>query len=89
VQRWEDLPKDPQILANEYISFYQHELTGRVYPMVNLPMKLAATPTVRLGRAPLLGEHTAEILTDILGYKKEEVPALIKEIGEPVPTFSE
>jgi crotonobetainyl-CoA:carnitine CoA-transferase CaiB-like acyl-CoA transferase len=89
VQRWEDLPKDPQILANEYISFYQHELTGRVYPLVNLPMKLAATPTVRLGRAPLLGEHTAEILTGILGYKSEEVPALIKEIGEPVPTFSE
>ncbi len=89
VQRWEDLPKDPQVLANEYISFYQHELTGRIYPMVNLPIQLAAMPTVRLGKAPLLGEHTEEILTDILGYKKEEVPALIKEIGEPIPTFGE
>ncbi|MFH0847078.1 MAG: CoA transferase [Chloroflexota bacterium] len=89
VQRWEDLPSDPQCLANEYISFYQHELTGRVYLMVNLPMKLTATPVVRLGRAPLLGEHTAQILSDVLGYKKEEVPALIKEIGEPVATFGE
>ncbi len=89
VQRWEELPSDPQVLANEYISFNKHELTGRTYPMVNLPMKLAAMSTVRLGRAPLLGEHTADILTDILGYKKEKVPALIKEIGEPVATFGE
>jgi crotonobetainyl-CoA:carnitine CoA-transferase CaiB-like acyl-CoA transferase len=89
VQRWEELPRDPQCLANQYISFYQHELTGRVYPMVNLPMQLTATPVIRLGRAPLLGEHTEEILTDVLGYNKEEVPALIKDIGEPVATFGE
>ncbi|MFH1638874.1 MAG: CoA transferase [Chloroflexota bacterium] len=89
VQRWEDLPKDSQVLANEYVTFYEHPLTREIYPLVNLPMTWTETPARRVGRAPLLGEHTAEILTDILGYKKEDVPQLIKDIGEPTPSFGE
>ncbi|MBA7711538.1 hypothetical protein ES703_120504 [subsurface metagenome] len=38
---------------------------------------------MRQGRAPLLGEHTEEILVDILGYKKEDMPKLLDEIGHP------
>jgi len=30
-----------------------------------------------------LGEHTEEILVDILGYKKEDMPKLLDEIGRP------
>jgi crotonobetainyl-CoA:carnitine CoA-transferase CaiB-like acyl-CoA transferase len=89
VQKWDDLPTDPQVIANEYTSKYTHDLTGETYDVVNLPAKFTETPAMRLGRAPLLGEHTAEILTDLLGYKKEDVPRLIEEIGKPVPTFGE
>ncbi len=89
VQKWDDLPSDPQVIANEYISKYTHDLTGETYDIVNLPAKFGETPAMRLGRAPLLGEHTAEILTGVLGYKPEEVPKLIEEIGKPVPTFGE
>ncbi len=38
---------------------------------------------MKLGRAPLLGEHTEEILVNILGYKKGDVPKLLDEIGRP------
>ncbi len=83
VQRFEDLPDDPQVKANEYMTDYTHPLTGETYKYQNLPIQLRETPIMRQGRAPLLGEHTEEILVDILGYKKEDVPKLIDEIGRP------
>ena len=83
VQKWEELPNDPQVIANEYLTDYTHPLTGETYKYQNLPMQFGETPAVRQGRAPLLGEHTEEILVDILGYKKEDMPRLLDEIGRP------
>lgn len=83
VQKWEELPNDPQVIANEYMSDYVHPLTGLSYKYQNLPMQFGETPAVRRGRAPLLGEHTEEILVDILGYRKEDVPKILDEIGRP------
>lgn len=84
VQHWEDLPGDIQVQANEYMSEYTHPLTGVTYKYQNLPMQFRETPAVKYGRAPLLGEHTAEILVKTLGYSLEEVPKLLEEIGKPV-----
>ena len=83
VQRFEDLPDDPQVIANEYLTDYTHPLTGETYKYQNLPIQLRETPIMRQGRAPLLGEHTEEILVDILGYQKEDMPRLLDEIGHP------
>ena len=83
VQKVEDLPDDPQVIANEYITDYTHPLTGETYKYQNLPMQFRGTPAVRQGRAPLLGEHTEEILVDILGYKKEDTPKILDELGRP------
>ncbi len=83
VQHWEELPNDPQVIANKYMSDYTHPLTGVTYKYQNLPMQFSETPAVKYGRAPLLGEHTAEILVKTLGYSPEEVPKLIEEIGKP------
>jgi crotonobetainyl-CoA:carnitine CoA-transferase CaiB-like acyl-CoA transferase len=84
IQKWEDLPTDPQVISNEYITPYTHPATGLTYYHLNFPVKFSETPAMKLGPAPGLGEHTAEILVNVLGYKKEDVPQLIKEIGEPV-----
>ena len=46
-------------------------------------MQFRETPALRQGRAPLLGEHTEELLVDILSYKKEDMPRLLDEIGHP------
>ncbi len=81
IQKIEDLPNDPQVIANEYLTDYTHPLTGETYKYLSLPMQFRETPAMKQGRAPLLGEHTEEILVDILGYKKEDMPKLLDEIG--------
>ncbi len=84
VQKWEDLPNDYQVKANDYITPYKHPATGLTYNHLNLPMQFSETPAVKYGPAPKLGEHTGEILVNILGYKKDDVPKLVEEIGKPV-----
>jgi crotonobetainyl-CoA:carnitine CoA-transferase CaiB-like acyl-CoA transferase len=84
VQHWEDLPGDIQVKSNNYMADYTHPLTGVTYKYQNLPMQFGETPAVKYGRAPLLGEHTAEILVKTLGYSPAELPKLLEEIGKPV-----
>jgi formyl-CoA transferase len=40
-----------------------------------MPIKLSASPAV-IKRSPLLGEHTDEILKDVLGYDEARIGAL-------------
>jgi len=84
VQRWEDLPNDPQVIANDFITDYVHPITGETYKYVMQPFNFSETPSTKRGRAPMLGEHTEDVLVNILGYKKEDVPKLLDEIGRPV-----
>jgi len=88
VQKWEDLPTDPQVIANEVITDYVHPITGETYKYVMQPFEFSETPARERGRAPILGEHTEEVLVNILGYKKEDVPKLLDEIGRPVGTLA-
>ena len=39
------------------------------------PIKLSASPA-RIERSPLLGEHTDDVLTNVLGYDAARVSAL-------------
>jgi len=47
-------------------------------PVVASPMRLSRTP-VRHGTPPLLGEHTREVLQDLLGMREEEIEALRRD----------
>jgi len=40
------------------------------------PVKLQATPPDPSRRAPMLGEHTDEILRDVLGYSPDRIAAV-------------
>jgi formyl-CoA transferase len=42
---------------------------------VGMPIKLSASPA-RIERSPLLGEHTAEVLKEVLGYDDEQIGKL-------------
>jgi len=70
-----DLPDDPQMLANDYIVPYDHPAWGPV-KIVGVPVRLSKTPGDPRGIAPEFGEHTEQILVDMLGYSWEDVSQL-------------
>jgi crotonobetainyl-CoA:carnitine CoA-transferase CaiB-like acyl-CoA transferase len=71
----DELPNDPQVLANHYITDFDHPQFGKTQ-VVGMPLRLGQTPgSVRLP-APEFGQHTEEILTELLGYSWERVGAL-------------
>jgi crotonobetainyl-CoA:carnitine CoA-transferase CaiB-like acyl-CoA transferase len=66
--------EDPQVRARGLRVEVPHPLAGKV-PVVASPMRLSETP-VRHGTPPLLGEHTREVLGDVLGMPEAEIEAL-------------
>jgi crotonobetainyl-CoA:carnitine CoA-transferase CaiB-like acyl-CoA transferase len=72
-----ELVKDPGIAAREMLIEHDNPVHGKVkYP--GNPLKLQKTPPDTSKRAPLLGEHTEEILKSILGYSQENIEKLKK-----------
>ena len=68
----------PQILAREMIAKVSHDITGSV-EVPGVPIKLSKTPGQVTTPAPALGEHTAKILTGLLGKSPETVDKLEQE----------
>ncbi len=75
VNRLSDLATDPQMVANEYITEYDHPTFGTI-KTVGVPVQLSKTPGKLRMPGPLLGEHTEEVLMEIGGYTREEVAEL-------------
>ncbi len=70
-----DLENDPQVIANDYIVDYEHPIHGKM-KLLGATVKLSETPANPYGRAPEHGEHTEQVLTEILGYSWEDVDKL-------------
>ncbi|HLL50458.1 MAG TPA: CoA transferase [Thermomicrobiales bacterium] len=66
---------DPQVRENEMIVEWEHPKAGTVRG-VGIPVKFSATPGEIRRHAPLLGEHTEEILRDVAGFSENEVREL-------------
>ena len=66
---------DPQVLARDMIAEVEHNTTGTVQ-IPGIPIKLSETPGQIDAPAPNLGEHTSEVLTDLLGLGAEEINQL-------------
>ena len=73
-----DLANDDHVKLREMYVELDHPERGKWYNL-GCPMKLSDSP-VEVTRSPLLGEHTEEILEEILGYKSSEIDEL-KEAG--------
>jgi len=69
---------DPNIKLREMIVEVEHPLAGKV-KITDTPIKLSLTPGKVEKASPLLGEHTEEILKELLGFPEEEINSLKKE----------
>jgi CoA:oxalate CoA-transferase len=73
-----DLPYDPQVVDNDYITTFDHPDLGNIQ-MVGLPFRLSRTPGKVGGKnhrpAPVIGQHNEEILLE-LGYKVGDIARL-------------
>ncbi len=78
VNNMEDLFADPQVLHREMVVDVPHETIGTLR-LSGVPIKYSETPaSVRLP-PPLLGQHTDEILVDVLGYSQGQIEALRRQ----------
>jgi crotonobetainyl-CoA:carnitine CoA-transferase CaiB-like acyl-CoA transferase len=68
---------DPQVAAREMVLEVEHPRAGRVKAL-GMPIKFSETPGEVVRAAPLLGEHTREILAG-LGYTPVEIDRLQQE----------
>jgi len=68
---------DPQVLARDMIVETDHPVAGPV-KMAGVPIKMSVTPGSVDTPAPLLGQHTAEILQQLLGLTAAEIEDLHK-----------
>ena len=78
VNHFKDLFNDPQVAANGLIAELQHSQWGKVWQTGSL-IKFAARQGQIERAAPLLGEHTDQVLHEYLGYDSAKIAALRSE----------
>ena len=79
VQTVADLVKDEQLRDRGYFVDVEHPELGRTFTYPGAPYKLSETPWQVKSRAPLIGEHTFDVLTDWLGLSSDEATELLKQ----------
>ncbi len=77
-----EISEDPGLFATGTMVKVDHPERGE-YLSVGCPIKLSDSE-VTVERSPLLGEHTKEILSDVLGYSGDDLQAVIDSgaVGE-------
>ena len=70
----EDLAHDEHVRGREMWVELDHPQRGKWWN-VGMPIKLSASPA-KIERSPLLGEHTEEVLKEVLGYDDGKVASL-------------
>ena len=84
-----ELAEEPSLRATGTIVEVDHPTRGK-YLTVGNPIKLSDSPSDVI-RSPLLGEHTEEILSQVLGYSDEELERIRESgaIGAPTAQAAE
>jgi CoA:oxalate CoA-transferase len=66
---------DPQVQSREMIVEVDHPVAGPTQ-LPGIPIKLSETPGKIVRPAPLLGQHTRQVLQELLGYDDEQLQDL-------------
>jgi crotonobetainyl-CoA:carnitine CoA-transferase CaiB-like acyl-CoA transferase len=75
INGFEEVFADPQIVHREMLLQQPHAAAGTV-PQVANPVKFSATPVAYRRAPPLLGEHTDEVLREVLSLGEAELDGL-------------
>jgi crotonobetainyl-CoA:carnitine CoA-transferase CaiB-like acyl-CoA transferase len=78
INELDDLVNDPQVIANHYIWDIDHTKYGRI-KLPGHPVTFTKTPATLRSFAPEVGQHTEIILTELLGYGRDEITKLREE----------
>ena len=78
VNTLDEAVQDEQLRARGMIVPVEHP-EGGVYEATGIPFKLSADSEERFTPPPTLGQHTAEVLRDVLGYDDARIGALLDE----------
>jgi formyl-CoA transferase/CoA:oxalate CoA-transferase len=70
-----EVVRHPQVKARGSMVEIDHPSVGKV-PVVGVPVRLSATPGSVRTPSPTLGQHTDEVLRDLLGMGAPEIGAL-------------
>ena len=71
----QDVLDDPHVAAMGYLRRVPFPGASRDVPIIETPFRMSATPGTIRRRAPLLGEHTDEVLGEI-GYSAAQIEDL-------------
>jgi len=69
---------DPQLLARDMLVEVEHPVYGKMKVLGN-PVKMSGITEESYTSAPTLGEHTNQILLELLGYSQEQMDELKRE----------
>ncbi len=78
INNFEQVFSMPQVKEREMLVQMQHPTIG-VLPLVGSPLKMSATPIDYRLPPPLMGEHTEDVLTNVLGYSNAKAAELRKD----------
>ena len=75
IQNFEQVFSMPTVKEHEMLVKMNHPTIGEL-PLVGSPLKMSDTPVEYRLPPPLMGEHTEDVIMDLLGYSSEQITEL-------------